>query len=107
MINDDRVLRELAKKMAEIAYLPVQDEKKILWTANNDLKPVRPMVYIDQLPWHEINTSKEMQMECTDPFLRVMEHRIREILYRWKHFPCDMVVEKRIDLPREIHNLNY
>ena len=107
MNQDYTVLRELAKKMAQIAHLPVQDEKRALWTANNDLKPVRPMVYIDQLPWHEINTSKEMQLQCTDPFLRVMEQRIREILYRWNHFPCDMVVEKRIDIPREIHNLDY
>jgi len=100
-------LRELGKKIAEIAALPVNEEKKKLWTANNDLKPVRPMVYIDQLPWHEIKRAKEMEQHCEDPFLRSVEEHILKILYRWKHFPCDMVVENRIDIPKSAHNLNY
>lgn len=107
MKNDYRILRELAKSLREIAYLPVQEETKRLWTANNDLKPIRPMVYIDQLPWHEINTSLEMQIVCEDPYLQTIERRIRELLYRWNHFPCDMVVEKRIDIPHVISGLNY
>src|SRR5215469_14755634 len=93
-------LRELGKKVAEIAALPVQQEKKKLWTANNDLKPIRPMVYMDQLPWHEINRSEEMKRHCEDPFLKSVEESLLKILYRWKHFPCDMVVENRIDIPK-------
>lgn len=53
MNKDYLILRELGNRVAEIAALPVQQEKKKLWTANNDLHPVRPMVYIDQLPWHD------------------------------------------------------
>lgn len=105
--KDFAVLRELGKRTAEIAALPVQREKKVLWTANNDLHPVRPMVYIDQLPWHELNHAEEMRCECADPFLRGIEQRLREQLYRWKHFPCDMVVENRLDLPREVRGMDY
>jgi hypothetical protein len=100
-------LRELGKKLAEIAALPIQQEKKKLWTANNDLKPVRPMVYIDQLPWHEIKHAKEMEQHCEEPFLRSVVEYILKLLYRWKHFPCDMVVENRIDIPKTVKNLNY
>ena len=107
-------LRELGKQLAEIAALPVQEEKKKLWTANNDLKPVRPMVYIDQLPWHEIKRSKEMEQRCEDTFLRSVEEYILKLLYRWKHFPCDMVVENRVDIPKtprkagtDIYDLDY
>lgn len=107
MNKDYDVLRELAGQLAKIAYLPVQDEKKALWTSNNDLKPARPMVYIDQLPWHEINLSPEMQLSCEDKYLRTIEQRLRETLYRWKHFPCDMVVEKRIDIPHAVSGLFY
>lgn len=107
MKQDYQVLRELGQRVAEIAALPIQTEKKYLWTANNDLHPVRPMVYIDQLPWHELNTTDEMQLQCTDPFLRKIEQELRMILYRWKHFPCDMVVENRIDIPKTVHGLNY
>jgi hypothetical protein len=107
MKQDYIILRELGKKVAEIANLPVQKEKKELWTANNGLNPVRPMVYIDQLPWNEINTSSEMQLVCGDPFHRLIEQRLRETVYRWNHFPCDMVVENRIDIPHQIEGLCY
>ena len=100
-------LRELGKKLAEIAALPIQEEKKKLWTAVNDLNPVRPMVYMDQLPWHEIKRTKEMELQCEDPFLRSVEEIMLKLLYRWKHFPCDMVIENRIDIPKTVHNLNY
>ena len=100
-------LGELGKKVAEIAALPVQQEKKKLWTANNDLKPVRPMVHMDQLPWHEINRSEEMKKNYEDPFLSSVEESLLKILYRWKHFPCDMVVENRIDIPKTVRNLDY
>ena len=107
MLRDHQVLQTLAKKLAEIAALPVQAEKKALWTLNNDLKPTRPLVYIDQLPWHEIAQSPEMRLECDEPFLRRIEQRLRETLYRWHHFPCDMVVESRIDIPHAYDGLSY
>jgi len=100
-------LRELGKKLAEIAALPVQEEKKKLWIANNDLKPARPMVYIDEIPWHEINHSPELRQECEEPFLRSIEEYILKLLYRWKHFPCDMVVEKYLSIPKTVSGLNY
>ena len=62
-MTDREILYGLAAKVAEIAALPVQKEKINLWTANNDLQTVsRPPVYIDQLPWHEINRTDEMKL---------------------------------------------
>jgi hypothetical protein len=107
MHKDHEVLKKLGTELAEIARLPRQDETKQLWISNNDLKPVRPMVYIDQLPWHEINTADEMKLLCEDEFLRTVEYSIRQLLYRWKHFPCDMVVENRIDIPHAVYNVDY
>ncbi len=107
MKRDYEVLRGLGGKLAEIAVLPVHKEKRALWTANNDLKPVRPLVLMDQLPWHELAKSDEMKLECEDAFLRSVEQSIREILYRWAHFPVDMVVENRLDVPKTVRNLDY
>ncbi|MDR1901689.1 MAG: hypothetical protein LBQ88_05320 [Treponema sp.] len=107
MNRDHEILKNLGNELAEIARLPVQNEKKQLWTSNNDLHPIRPMVYMDQLPWHEINTCDEMKLACEDEFLRSVEFGIRQLLYRWRHFPCDMVVENRIDIPHALHNLDY
>lgn len=107
MTQDYEVLRELAKRVAEIASLPIQKEKRALWMANNDLQPIRPMVMIDQLPWGELNRSEEMKLKCEDAYLRTIEQSLLETLYRWAHFPCDMVVESRIDVPKTITNLDY
>jgi len=108
MINKDYlILRELGNRIREISEMPVQAEKRALWTANNDLKDARPMVYMDQLPWHEISKSEEMQLVCEDEFLRSVEYSLRQLLYRWNHFPCDMVIEKRVEVPMSIHGLNY
>ena len=107
MNNDYTVLRKLGTKIREISELPIQAEKRSLWKSNNDLKKVRPLVYMDQLPWHEISKSDEMQLLCENTFLRDVEYSLRQILYRWNHFPCDMVVEKRVEIPMSIHNLNY
>jgi hypothetical protein len=65
------------------------------------------MVYIDQLPWHELSRSPEMALQCEDDFLRSTENYILQLLYRWKHFPCDMVVENRIDIPKAIRGFDY
>lgn len=62
MNREKEILRELGKQIAEIANLPIQQEKKRLWTCNNDLKAERPMVYLDQLPWHELAASDEMKL---------------------------------------------
>lgn len=105
--RDVEILQELGRKVAEIAHLPRQEKTKQLWTMNNDLTPARPMVYIDQLPWHELVKSGELTLECEDPFLREIERQLRETLYRWKHFPCDMVVENYIEIQHDIHNLDY
>ena len=40
--KDRDILRGLAERKAPIAVLPIHEEKAALWTAVNDLKPVRP-----------------------------------------------------------------
>ena len=98
--RDRAVLRELASRVAEIAALPVQAETIAGWKALNGLRPVRPMVAIDQLPWHEMASSPELVTQCEDPFNRGLEIDLRRILYRWNHFRADMVVEPELLIPK-------
>jgi len=91
--QDKEILRELGKRYREIAELPVQKETITLWKAINSLKPVRPMVMIDQLPWHELNAEGELTLKTSDPFCRNIETKLRRELYKWKHFRTDMVIE--------------
>jgi hypothetical protein len=55
-----QILRYLAKQVAEIAVLPIQQETISLWKALNGQKPVRPMVMIANVLWHEMNVDGEL-----------------------------------------------
>jgi len=91
--EDRRILRELAREYMEIASLPVQGETAELWRKLNRLEPVRPLVWINEIPWHEMNVDDELTPRCTDEFLRGVEMGIRQTLYQWRHMRCDMVVD--------------
>jgi hypothetical protein len=45
--KDREVVRGLAARWMELAHLPVMTERKRLWTALKDLRPVRPMVLFE------------------------------------------------------------
>jgi hypothetical protein len=105
--KDTTVIRELASHAAEIAALPVQEEKRELWRKLNSLRPSRPMVMIDQVCWNEMDVDGELALCCQDPEMRAYEERLRRMLFQWKHFPVDMVVEPFIDVPMAVRNTGW
>ncbi len=105
--NDLTIIRELASHVAEIAALPVQDKKRSLWRKLNALEPERPMVMIDQVCWNEMAVGDELTLTCTDPECRAYEEILRRILFQWKHFPVDMVVEPFIQIPKAVTNTSF
>ena len=103
MNNKDReILRALAGQQAEIAALPIQKETERLYRGVNNLKMIRPVVLLDEIPWNQI-IDDELTLQCEDPFLREVEGELRRRLFKWKHFPGDMLVEPTYNLSREIH----
>ena len=100
--GDREILRGLAARVAEIAALPVQEEKRRLWRRLNALDPVRPMVMMDQVCWNEMGA--EMALHCTDPECRGYEGHLRRLLFQWDHFRVDMVVEPYLPVAKAIHN---
>ena len=107
-LQKDRVIiQELAKQVAEIAALPVQEEKRQLWRSLNGLKPGRPMVMIDQICWHELNFDGSLDLRCENNVCRAYENQLRQMLFQWKHFPADMVIEPYITVSKAIHNTGY
>jgi len=109
MLNkqDVKIVRELAARVAEIAALPVQEEKRALWRKLNAREPARPMVMIDQVCWNEMNVGDELTLRCTDSECRGYEWFLRQTLYQWNHFPVDMVVEPFVRVPKAIHNTGF
>ena len=62
--TDKDTLRRLAGELAEIATLPVHKEKAELWRRLNDLQSVRPMVWINEICWNEMNIeSKDFKFD--------------------------------------------
>ena len=105
--HDGSIIGQLASEVAEIASLPVQEEKRALWRKLNALKPVRPMVLIDQVCWNEINTDDLLTLRCTDAECQSYEGQLRRTLYQWRHFPVDMVVEPFIRVPKAVSNTGF
>ena len=99
-----KVLRELAAKYAEVAALPVQNEKRRLWLKLNTINMERPLVLIDQIPWNEMDVDGSLICQVQDPYWRGVETEMRQTLYKWQHMPADMVVNPYLCLPRPFHN---
>ena len=105
--SDLQIIRQLAARVAEIAARPVQEEKRALWRKLNARQPVRPLVMMDQVCWHELNGGGELTLQCTDAECRGYEEQLRRILYQWHHFPVDRVVENFIRVPKAIRNAGF
>lgn len=105
--NDKVILRKLACEYMEAASLPTQREKLEQWKSFNRRDASRPMIIIDQLPWNELSPNNEMALHVSDPFFREIEWSLRGSLYRWRHFPVDMVLEPFITIPKAIKNTGY
>ncbi len=105
--NDKRILRQLAQTYMDYATLPAQEERRELWRALNGLQMRKPMVAIDQMPWHELDVDGSLVCLVEHPYFRQVEQELRRLIYKWEHLPADMVLEPYILLPRPIRNSGY
>jgi len=101
------VLRGLADEWAEISSFPVHQEKARLWQRLNDLDSERPMVWINEIPWNEMNYNEELTIRCNHDWARSQEDFMRKTLYQWKHMPGDMVINPWLDCPLSIHSTDF
>jgi len=105
--KDRSILRELAEKQAEIASLPVNKERVVEWTRLNGLNKGRPLVWLSDIPWHELNVNGELDLQTTSEFCRAVEQQLRRTIYQWNHMQCDMVVEPKFYSPLVIHDTGF
>ncbi|MDF2524450.1 MAG: hypothetical protein K0R31_2091 [Clostridiales bacterium] len=97
--NNIKRLRELGKKVKEIAELPIQVTNKKLWTAVNDLNMIRPVIHVRDYPIYIIKYQDELTTGIEDEFLRKIELDLLIRLYEWNHLRCDRVVEPIVKCP--------
>ncbi len=98
--KERETLRDLAARYAELAALPVQAERVNRARDINDLKPRRPMVWLNEIPWHELNIDGKLTPVCENEFPRLMEMFFRRQLFRWEYFQADEVLENFFPIPR-------
>ena len=108
-LSDDeiKILRELGKRVAEIAALPIQEEKAGLWTAHNDLKTSQPVVFIDpERGWNEC-IPPETDIACHTPIARVWEMFLKKQIYWFEVFKDDKVIEPCFDVPYSYSDMGW
>ena len=64
-----------------------------MWKKLNSLKPVRPLVWICDIPWHELDVNDELTNRTTTDFSIFLETRLRRSIYQWEHMRADTVIE--------------
>ena len=104
MKNDVKVLRELAMQYAAAAADHRNEDNLILHRNVNDLKMTRPVVLIDEHPWHELNHDGSLTLQCEDPFLRGYENHFRRTLYKWRYMPADMIISRELKVGKVVHS---
>ena len=102
--QDRQILRELGEKVAGFGSLPIQKKTKQLWTSLNKLEMVKPMVWINEVPWHEMELNGDLTLRTSSPFCQRIESELLQTIYLWEHMPVDMVVEPAIYPPLIVHN---
>ena len=105
--HDTEILRRLASELAEIATLAVQQEKAQFWQKLNDLESVRPMVWINEICWHEMNVDDELTLTTEHPWAQDQERDLRRTLYQWRHLPGDMIVSDHLVCPLATHSTDF
>lgn len=88
--QDRAILRDLAKRQAEIAAQPIMAERARLWTAHNDLQGERPMVFF------EANTVMDKgfipEATCETEWGRRMELQMKWAMINHEQIGDDRVV---------------
>ena len=94
--RDVRRLRELGKRLAEIAADPLQEEHRKIWTALNDGNMIRPAMLVRDYPVYLLGPEEELATVCKDPFLQAVEADILLKIYEWTHLRCHRVIENYV-----------
>jgi hypothetical protein len=96
--GDRHTLRELARKWAELAALPVMEERKRQWKAVHDLKMERPMILFETGGFVDEYVPPS-SLACGDPFFRNVEKLMRWTLRDAEEIGDDIVIEPYFRLP--------
>ncbi|MEG0910290.1 MAG: hypothetical protein RSF70_01770 [Ruthenibacterium sp.] len=105
--HEKDILRTLAQQYMTHAVSAQQQSTQKLWIAHNTGHIERPMVLIDQIPWHEMDVDGSLICQIQDPYWRQIEQNLRRKIYQFEHMPADMVLPPYLLLPHVLQDENY
>jgi hypothetical protein len=104
--RDVAVLRDLARRIADIADEPVMAERIALWKRHNALQPARAMILVfPEGSWAEL--VPDAVLCCKDPKLRRIEQDFRRTLHQHAHFDCDNVVTREFGVDKVVYTTGW
>jgi len=96
--KDSKILRELASRMAELAGRPIEEKKKELWYAHNDLIPGRPLIFCDpEGGWSEIIPGDNLK--CEGKLAQRWEMFLHKEIFWGENMKDDKVIEPYFNIP--------
>ena len=109
--DEKKYLRDLAKRQLELSKLPVMEERKQHWFANNELRSEKPVVIVESGPFREELIPKR---RCVSEICRQIETEMlfnianHELIDDDKVMPSYIAVNRHInmrelDMERVIH----
>jgi len=91
--RDRKIVRDLARRVAEIAAMPVMVERRELWTRHNRLEPTRPLILVfPEGAWGELLPGSALA--CEGEELRGIEWGLRSRIYQYERIGDDSVIER-------------
>jgi len=104
--QDRTTLRELAKRVAEIAAEPVMETRRKRWVEHNTLRSQRPMVLVfPEGGWTELMPPEALTCEGEDA--RAIELDLRRRIYTFEHFADDSVIVADWPIRPAIHTTGW
>lgn len=108
MLAEDRIiLRELAQRYAEKAFMDSMREREGRCKRHNGLEIVRPLINIFEVPWGELKADDELILRCTEPHARALENRLRQVLFQMKYFPVDLMLPPYFEVYPSINGIGF
>ncbi len=106
--KDRTILRDVAKRIAEVADTPEMDEKRAMWKKHNALERVRPMILLfPEGAWRDIGKRVDPLCQCEDPNVRRTEHWLRSRLYEAENHHDDKPIDKTWPVGKAIHSTGW
>ncbi len=105
--KEKQILRSLAEKLSRYSAEPVNKTRAEDWRKLNDLEPVRPLIWVNEIPWHEMNINNELTLQTTHPWARKHETHLRRTIYQWEHFQGDMVLDDYIPCDKAVFSTDF